>query len=238
MRNPALRLHWSPDSANLVVRLALEEFGLAYEAVRVDRGRGEHRTPAYLALNPQGLLPVLEDGDLVLFETGAILWHLAERQGRLGPDGPPAGDRAARAAVLKWLFYLSNTVHAELRAGFYAARYVDEPDAVDPLLRGLARRLRGHLDMLDAQLGGGWLAGAGPTVADLYLGVLLRWAQLYPAGAAPLRSLDGWPALHALCRRVEDRPAAGRAFAAEAIPPVRAITAPEGPALLAPEVTG
>ena len=54
----------------------------------------------------------------------------------------------------------------------------------------------GHLDILESQLAGGWLAGAGPTVADLYLGVLLRWAQLYPA-APPLSSLDGWPALHA-----------------------------------------
>lgn len=209
--------------------------------MRVDRGRGEHRAPAYLAMNPQGLIPVLEHGDLVLFETGAILWHLAERQGRLGPDGPPADDPAARAAVLKWLFYLSNTVHAEMRVGFYAGRYVDAPDTPDaasPLLRGLARRLHGHLDLLEAQLGGGWLAGAGPTVADLYLGVLLRWAQLYPGGATPLRSLDGWPALHALCRRIEDRPAAARSFAAEAIPSARGITAPERPALPAAEVTG
>ena len=72
-----------------IVRIALEELGLAYEAIRVDRAAGEHRSPGYLGLNPQGLIPVLEDGDLVLFETGAILLHLADRTGRLGPDGPP-----------------------------------------------------------------------------------------------------------------------------------------------------
>ncbi len=216
----------------------LEEFGLPYEAVRVDRGRGEHRGPGYLALNPQGLIPVLEDDGLVLFETGAILWHLAERQGLLGPDGPPANDRVARAATLKWLFYLSNTVHAEQRAGFHAGRYVDAPEAKGPLLAGLARRLRGHLDMVESQLAAGWLVGTGPTVADLYLAALLRWAQLYPGGTAPIPSLDGWPALHALGRRIEDRPAALRAFAAEAIGPARAITAPRRPALPESEVTG
>ena len=182
---------------------------------------------------------MLEDGALVLFETGAILWHLAESQGRLGPEGPPFGEPAARAAVLKWLFYLSNTVHAELRAGFYAERYVDGAQAVAPLRRGLARRLRGHLDLLESQLAGGWLGqGAGPTVADLYLGTLLRWAQLYPVAAPPIAGLADWPGLLALCRRVERRPAARRAFAAESIPPDGAFSAPGRPRLPAAEVMG
>ena len=57
-----LRLHWSPDSANLVVRIALEEYGLLYEGIRLDRSKSAHKAPAYLAMNPQGLIPVLEDG--------------------------------------------------------------------------------------------------------------------------------------------------------------------------------
>jgi glutathione S-transferase len=234
----SLRLHWSPDSANLIVRLALEELGLPFEAVRIDRARGDHKSPAYLALNPQGLIPVLQDGELVLFETGAILWHLAARAGRLGADGPPASDAPARAATLKWLFYLSNTPHAELRAMFYTPRYVDGPDAVAALRRGLAARLRQHLDLVEGQLADGGLVGAEVTLADLYLAMLLRWAQLYPKDEAPLRGLDAWPRVFALCRRVEDRPAAARAFAAEAIPPARAITAPRRPDLAGAQVTG
>ena len=140
----SLRLHWSPDSANIVIRIALEELGLDFEAVRVNRAAGEHKQPDYLRLNPQGLLPVLEDGDLVLFETGAILLHLADRTGRLGPDGPDARDPQARAAFLKWLFYLSNTVHADLRAAFYSPRYVANPAAIPTLRDGLARRTRRH----------------------------------------------------------------------------------------------
>jgi glutathione S-transferase len=181
---------------------------------------------------------VLEDGDIVLFETGAILWHLSERAGRFGAAGPPAGDRRARAAVLKWLFYLSNTPHAELRACFYTPRYVDPAEATGPLRRGLAARLRQHLALLESQLGQGGLAGPELTVADLYLGVLLRWAQLYPVDAPPLDGLDAWPRVFALCRRIEERPAAERAFAAEAIPTARAITAPRRPDLPATAVMG
>jgi glutathione S-transferase len=218
--------------------MALEELGLPFETVRVDRGRGDHRAPAYLALNPQGLIPVLEDGEVVLFETGAILWHLAEHAGRLGADGPPLTDRGARAAVLKWLFYLSNTPHAELRACFYTPRYVEPSEATGPLRRGLRARLRQHLALLEGELQAGGLTGPTITVADIYLGVLLRWAQLYPAEAPPLESLDAWPQVFALCRRLEDRPAAVRAFRAEAIPTGRGITAPRPPTCRAAEVTG
>ena len=152
----SLRLHWSPDSANLVVRITLEALDLPFEGVRINRGKGEHKRPGYLALNPQGLIPVLQDGDLVLFETGAILWHVAERAGRLGladsaiggptADGPSMDDPAARAAALRWLFYLSNTVHADLRVTFYADRYSDD---VDSLRRGTARRLHDHCDLME-----------------------------------------------------------------------------------------
>lgn len=231
-----LRLHWSPDSANLVVRIALECLGLAYEGVRVDRARGANRTPGYLALNPQGLIPVLEDGEIVLFETGAILWHLVERTGRLGPD-VPADDPGTRAAVLKWLFYVSNTVHADLRMAFYGDRYIAEEGA-GLLARGVAGRLSRHCDLLEDQLGAGGLATSQITLADIYLATCLRWAQIYPAGAPPIATLAPWPRLGALCRRIEALPGARRAFAAEHIVPDRALTAPLPPGLPAGEVTG
>ncbi|HUF87938.1 MAG TPA: glutathione S-transferase family protein [Thermohalobaculum sp.] len=233
----ALRLHWSPDSANLVVRIALEELGLPFEAVRVDRARGAHKAPAYLALNPQGLIPVLEDGELVLFETGAILMHLADRTGRLGPGGPAAGAPVARAAFLKWLFYLSNTLHADLRAAFYSPRYVAGEAAVPALRAGLARRIAGHCGLLEGQLSAaGWLAGEGPTLVDIYLAVCLRWARLYPTGA-PVLGTFGFARLSALLAALEARPALARACAAEHIPG-RPLTAPEPPALPAAAVTG
>ena len=228
---PGLRLHWSPDSANLVIRLALESFGLDYETLRLDRSRYDHKAPAYLALNPQGLIPVLEDGGIVLFETAAILLHLAEKQGRMGPDGPDMADPAARAAFLKWLFYLSNTPHAEMRALFYTHRYVGDEAAVPTVREGLLARIRGHLDLIEAQLParGGFL---GPvTVLDLYLGCILRWTQLYGGAGHRLPGTGAWPRIDRLMREIQARPAIRRAFAAEYIADAEPITAPERPVL-------
>ena len=231
-----LRLHWSPDSANLVVRLALEELGLAYDGVRLDRATGEQGSAAYRRLNPQGLIPVLEDGDLVLFETGAILWHLAERTGRLGPDGPLLSDDRARTRALSWLFYLSNTVHADLRVAFYTNRWIG-PEGIAPLRAGIAARMAQHLDLIETQASGGFL---GPAVClpDLYLAVMLRWMQLYPGAAPILDSLDRWPGMAGRAAMIERRPAVRRAMEAEAILADHALTMPRLPDLPRDQVTG
>jgi glutathione S-transferase len=233
-----LRLHWSPDSANLVIRIALEELGLSFETVRVNRAAGELKQPAYLRLNPQGLLPVLEDGDLVLFETGAILLHLADRTGRLGPDGPSATEPKARAAFLKWLFYTSNTVHAELRAAFYSPRYVSDEAAIPALRSGLAARLRQHLALIDNELGAtGWLIADTPTLVDFYLGNCLRWSQLYPRGRPLIAAHEVPTRLRTLLRSIEIRPAVRKSFADEYIGG-RPLTAPTFPDIPGDQITG
>ena len=231
-----IRLHWSPDSANLVVRMALEELGLPYEGVRVDRSQADHRRSAYLALNPQGLIPVLEDDGIVLFETGAILLHLADRTGLLGSKGPDARNPAARAAFIRWLFWLSNTLHADLRAAFHTGRYVEEP--CGPLLRkGLARRLSDHIALVEGAMeSGNWPSGPAPLLTDLYLAAALRWARLYPAGST---LLDTAPQgrVGALLASLGDRPPIRRALAAEAISDPSFLD-PVRPDLPAAEITG
>lgn len=226
-----LRLHWSPDSANLPVRILLELLDLPYEARRVDRARGAHRSAEHLALNPQGLLPVLEDGQLVLFETGAILLHLAERTGRYGPDGPDVADPAARAKVLRWLFFLSNTLHSELRVAFYAGRFVPAAGLAD-LRAGIARRTAGHLTLIETELGKGGLADRSPTLLEAYLACCARWAQLYPSeGPVALESLVPWPRVSGLLEDLEQHPAVSRAMQAEAIPTEKPFTRPRLPDL-------
>ena len=233
-----LRLHWSPDSANIVVRLALEELGLDYQTARVDRAAQAHRDPAYLKLNPQGLIPVLEDGDLVLFETGAILMHLADREGRLGPEGPGSDDPTARAAFLKWLFFVSNTVHADLRAIFYTDRYVADPRAVPTLRDGLAQRLRQHLALIEGALDAtGWLVADRISLVDLYLAACMRWARLYPAGKPVISNADLPPRVTRLLMALEARPAVLRAFEAEHVGE-HPLTRPTPPDLPADQVTG
>lgn len=234
-----LRLHWSPDSANLVIRIALHRLALSFETARVDRARAEQRSAAFLSLNPQGLLPVLEDDTTVLFETGAILLHLADREGVLGPDASAADDPSARTRFLRWLFYLSNTLHADLRVAFYTHRYV--PEEIIPTLRaGLRTRIEGHLALLETEIARqGALTGGQPTLAEDYLGACVRWAQIYPAGDAPmLTSLEPWPRLTALLGKLEREAPVQAACREEHITDNRPYTAPSLPSLPPEAVTG
>ena len=103
-------LHFAPDNASLIVRLALDHAGLPYQTRLVDRAARAQETAAYRALNPNGLIPTLETPHGVLFETGAILLWLADTHGGLGP----APDDPGRGNWLKWLFFVANTVHPAL----------------------------------------------------------------------------------------------------------------------------
>ena len=212
------RLHYAPDNASLVIRLALEARGLSFATVLVDRATREQDSAAYRALNPAGLIPVLETPDGPLFETAAILLWLADRHGGLGP----APDDPARATFLKWLFFTSNTLHADLSMLFHPESYLGAAHT-DALRAGLTARLRRHLALLDRAAGApDWPGGA----TEPYLACLLRWMALYPVDLdRGWFSLTDFPALAALCARVEDTDAARAAARAEGLG-ARPFTAP------------
>lgn len=228
------RLHYAPDNASLIIRLALEELRQPYETVLINRAAGGQRTPEYLRLNPNGLIPVLETPRGVLFETGAILLWLADTHGALAP-APPS---AARGDFLKWLFFVSNTVHAELRMLFYPAKYIGDNTAHQNALRtGLQNTLATHLQKLDtlASQGHPWFGASQPSVLDLYVVTLLRWSALYPEDCAHSFSLDQTPHLYALASQVERRASVETASVAEGLGPTpftqpRYATPPEGSA--------
>jgi glutathione S-transferase len=211
------RLHYAPDNASLVIRLALEELAQPYDCVLVDRRARAQDSAAYRALNPAGLIPVLETPDGVLFETAAILLWLADRHAALAP----AANSAARAGFLKWLFFASNTLHADLRMLFYPGKYIGADAAHQTQLQSMLRqRLHQHLTSLDraATDRPAWLGAPQPSVLDLYLACQLRWMALYPADST--RSwfdLTAYPALHRLCAGLEQRPATRRAQQAEGL---------------------
>jgi glutathione S-transferase len=73
-----MQLHYYPSTASMVPHILLEEIGASYERVLVDRTQNAHKSPAYLALNPNGLIPLFTDGELVLYETAAICLHLCD----------------------------------------------------------------------------------------------------------------------------------------------------------------
>jgi len=219
--NQPYRLHYAPDNASLIIRLALDEIGAPYEAVLVDRQAEAQKAPAYLAMNPAGLIPVLETPQGPMFETGAILLWLGDTHGALAP----APSSPARGAFLKWLFFVSNTLHADLRILFYPEKYTDNaPERLAALCAGITSRLDCHLRILDAAVGrADWPEG----VLDIYIACLLRWMALYPQSYdRSWFNLKTYPNLHVLCTRQEGRSATLLAQTAEGLGPTP-FTAPD-----------
>jgi glutathione S-transferase len=183
------------------VRWALEEVGQPYE-VRLLSLQAKTE-PAHLRLHPFGLIPTYEEGDLALFETGAIIFHIAENHAGLFPD-----DANARARAITWMFAALNTVEPPILE-LVAVKILegDKPWAQErlPLVKD---RVRDRLVQLSARLGDAdWLDGAFSAGDLMMVSVLLR---LRPSGL-----LEEFPTLAAYVARGEARPAYERAFAAQ-----------------------
>jgi glutathione S-transferase len=183
------------------VRWALEEAGQPYEVRLVTFGA--MKEPAHLALHAFGQIPTYEEGDLVLFETGSIVLHIAQRYAGLLP-----ADANARARAITWMFAALSTMEPPI-LDLVTVRIVegDKPWAAErmPLVKD---RIRARMTQLSARLGdANWLDG-GFSAGDLMMvSVLLR---LRPSGL-----LDEFPSLAAYVARGEARPAYQRAFAAQ-----------------------
>jgi glutathione S-transferase len=208
-------LHYAPDNASLIVRLVLAELGQPFRTELVDRKARAQDGDAYRRLNPNGLIPALETPDGPIFETGAILLWLSERHGALAPQ---PGD-AARAAFLKWLFFTSNTAHADIRLHFYTDRHAGAEDCVARFSAATRARIIRHLGLIEAMATDrpGWFAPEVPSVLTYYISCLLRWLALFPSGGTSWFDLSTWPGLRAVAAAMETRPAATKAALAEGL---------------------
>ncbi len=199
--------------------ILLEELGVPFEKILVDTEKGAHRTEAYKKLNPNGTVPVLVDGELVLYESAAICLHLCDMHPAAGLA--PAIGTAERAHFYKWLMWLTNTLQATLMVYFYSERWVKDGDAVR------AAEMKSHaeakvgvlLDQLDAELarleGAGpspWLVGGKFSAVDAYALMLCRWTRNF--ASRPARDLSH---LGTYLQRVLARPAVARVFKAEGL---------------------
>jgi glutathione S-transferase len=208
----ALQLHYFPGNASMAPHMLLEELGVPFELKLVDRTRDAHKSPEYLKLNPNGQIPVLVDGDLVLYEAAAICLHLADTHPHAG--FAPALGSIERAHFYKWLMWLTNTLQATLMAWHYPDRRADTPDAVAQVKARAEASIGGMLDQLDAELarhGQPWLLGERFTALDPYALMLCRWTRAF---ARPARGL---PQLGPYLGRVLARPTVQRVFAREGL---------------------
>lgn len=206
----AMTLYYGPSTAAMVVHWLLIELDVPHTLHRLDLAAREHKQPAYLAINPAGVVPTLVIDGAPMTEAAAIAMHLAE----LYPHAQlaPAPGTAARAAYYQWMFFFANTMQPAYRAWFYP----DEPAGPDST-EEVKVEARAHLEA-------GWtriaahLAAHGPyvlgdtlSVADFMLTVLMRWSRKMP------RPTDTWPALHAHATRMKARPSFREVYAREGI---------------------
>ena len=218
-----LQLHYFPSNASITPHILLEEMGLPFDLKLVDRTKGEHKSPEYLKLNPNGLIPVLIDGDMVLYETAAICLHLTDThpEMRLAPDVGTTD----RAHFYKWLMWLTNTFQPAIIMYFYTDRYTTstDPAVVAQIKAKTQERIGAMLKQLDDHLaakGGPWMMGEKFSVLDIYTFMLGRWTRVFE-GALPATqkasNSDVWPHLGPFMHRMLARPAVQRVAAKEGL---------------------
>jgi glutathione S-transferase len=192
-----LVFYHNPMSRGRIVHWMLEEVGAPYETKVLDLAKGEHKTPAYLAVNPMGKIPAIVHGDTVVTETAAICAYLADAfpSAKLAP---PPGDRA-RGTYYRWLFF---------GAGCFEPAIVDRLTARPPVERESALSYGNYettLATLETALAPGpWILGERFSAADVLIGSQIGWGLF-------TKSLEPRPAFQKYLERCAQRPAYKRA---------------------------
>jgi len=186
------------------VALFLEESGLPYELVPVDTRRGEQHEPAYLAINPNGKVPAIVDGDATVFDSNAILLYLAEKTGKFLPPNTPA----ARGRMYSWMMFVATGVGPFSGQAVHFKHHA--PESVPYAANRYQYEARRHYGILNAQLGKHrYMLGDTSTIVDM---AAWGWARVVPY----VLGEDAWTALPHVKRLVDEinaRPAAARVLA-------------------------
>ncbi|MBC3918644.1 glutathione S-transferase family protein [Undibacterium sp. CY18W] len=203
-------LYYCPGTASMIVHLTLLEIGAEHELKLVDVEKNQQKDPAYLRLNPNGVVPTLVFDDRPYLESAALLMLLSERHPQAGLV--PAAGSVERDQWRQWIMYLSHSLQSAFRAWFYPAELgYEEHTAVTR--QALQNRIAAIWDKLDQHLeqNGPYLLGDTFSGADLYLTMLMRWSRNMP------RPATGWPALNRLAQLIIVRPSWQKMVAIEGI---------------------
>ena len=193
-----LKFYYSGAPNPVKVALFLEEAGLEYEAIPVDTRRGDQHKADFLALNPNAKVPVIVDGDALVFDSNAILLYLAEKTGQFLPEDTPK----ARGELLSWLMFVATGI------GPYSGQAVHfQHYAPDPLPYAVNRyrfEAERHYGIADARLAERpYMLGDSYTIVDM---ALWGWARLLPVVLGD-DALGKWPNLKRLVDEISARPA-------------------------------
>jgi glutathione S-transferase len=206
-----LELFYAPGACSLAPHVVLEEIGGAHELERVNLREGAQRTPAYLAINPKGRVPVLVTDRGMLTENPAILAYLA--QSFPAANLAPLKDPFLFARMQAFNVFLCSTVHVAFAHAFRPERYADGDEPARAMRAKAPSALAEHFALIESALADGrpHVLGDAYSIADAYLLVFSRWMDTRGLG-----SLAEFPRTAAHLARVSDRPAVIRALAREA----------------------
>ena len=205
-----LTLYSAPGAASLLVHWMLVELDINHDLRVLDMAALEHKEPAYLAINPAGVIPTLMVDGTPMTEAAAIALWLVDSHPDAGLAPRPVD--AARPALMQWMFHLANAVQPLLRTWWYPQEAAGEIHAA-AVRTGVEARLADAWTRIDAHLGahGPYLIGAAPSVADFYLAMLLRWSRKSTRPGAT------WPHLGALAQAMKSRPSFATVCAREGL---------------------
>jgi glutathione S-transferase len=202
-------LYYSPGAASMLVHLVLLEIGAPHVLERVDLDAGQQRSAAYLALNPNGVVPTLVIDGVPHGEAAALAMLLAERH----PEAAlaPALASAQRADCLQRMFHLANALQPLFRQWFYPGDHL--PDASDTVKEAARIGIEKCWTKIDAHLAahGPYMLGGTFCMVDLYALMLMRWSRNMP------RPATSWPHLAALATRLKARPSWKQVCAVEGL---------------------
>lgn len=195
-----LKFYFHPTPNPTKAALLLEELGLPYELIAVDTMKGEQHAPAFLEVNPNGKVPALIDGGTRVFDSHAILLHLAEKQGKF------IAAPAERGEMLSWLMFVASGLSPFSGQAAHFLHYAPEvlPYAQNRYVKEVDR----HYRVLDERLSQSrYLAGSEYTIADMAL-----WGWGKSAGYIfGQKGLQDYPNVQRLLDEISARPAANRA---------------------------
>ncbi|MDH5538978.1 MAG: glutathione S-transferase family protein [Rhizobacter sp.] len=206
-----LTLYWAPNTCALAAHIALEQAGADYQAVRVDFGREQQRSPEYLRVNPKGRVPALVTDRGVLTETPAILLYICQSHPEAGMA--PLDDAFELARMNAFNSYLCSTVHVAHAHRMRGYRWADDPQAIAAMQKKVPQSVGDCFDLIERELlQGPWVLGQRYGVSDIYLFTLARWLE--GDGVDPER----FPRVAEHRRRMAESPIVSRIVAAQLSP--------------------
>lgn len=199
-------LYYSPGACSMAVHVLLNELGVPFDTRRIDLSKAENKSPEFLAVNPRGSVPVLEDDGMVIREGAAILLYLCEKHG--SPLMPSSGP--ARAAALEWLMFANAALHPVYSRGFGLLKNSElDAGTKDQLMKSVVSQINTLWKEADETLAKRpHISGESLTVADILLTVIANWNGAFPGvtlGAEVKR----------LLKEVSSRPAYRKALQTE-----------------------